>query len=61
MPEKNSIVELTVTAMSSEGSGVARLPDGMAVFIPGTAVGDTVLCRLVKMKNAWRTVGWKRC
>lgn len=56
MPEKNQIVELTVTAMSSEGSGIARLPadgadGGMAVFIPGTAVGDRILCRILRVEK----------
>ena len=56
--QKNLLTELTVTAVTGEGSGVARYIDedipapGMVVFVPGTAVGDTILCRIVKvLKN----------
>ena len=56
--QKNLLTQLTVTAVTGEGSGVARYIDedipapGVVVFIPGTAVGDTILCRIVKvLKN----------
>ncbi len=55
MPKKNDLIELTVEAMSSEGSGIAHCTEngerGMAVFIPATAVGDRVLCRIVKVEK----------
>ncbi len=52
MLSKNQVLELTVTAMSAEGSGIARTPDtGMAVFIPFTAVGDIIRCRIVKVQK----------
>ncbi len=56
MLEKNQLIELTVEAMSSEGSGIARFREtaedrGMAVFIPAAAVGDRVLCRIVKVEK----------
>lgn len=52
MLSKNQVLELTVTAMSAEGSGIARTPDtGMAVFIPFTAVGDVIRCRIVKVQK----------
>ncbi len=55
MPKKNDFMELTVEAMSSEGSGIAHCFEngekGMAVFIPATAVGDRVLCRIVKVEK----------
>ena len=51
MPEKNQIFTAVIEDISSEGSGVCRL-DGMAVFVPETAVGDRVSVRLVKvLKN----------
>lgn len=52
---KNQIVELTVTGVTGEGNGVARYVDaeipapGLVIFIPFTAVGDRLLCRIVKV------------
>lgn len=40
--------------MSAEGTGIGRYPDepgGMAVFVPFTAVGDTLRCRIVKVQK----------
>ncbi len=54
---KNQLVELTVTGVTGEGSGVARYVDadtpatGFVVFIPYTAVGDVILCRIVKVQK----------
>lgn len=55
---KNALVELTVTGVTGEGSGVARYTDadlpapGLVVFIPRTAVGDCVQCRIVKVQKS---------
>lgn len=46
--KKNQIIEVEVTALSHEGSGVAR-HDHMAVFIPRTAPGDRLRARIVKV------------
>ncbi len=55
MLTKNQLIELSIEAMSSEGCGIARHFEdgekGMAVFIPCTAVGDRVLCRIVKVEK----------
>lgn len=52
MPLKNECYPLEITAMTHEGAGVGRLPEGMAVFVPAAAVGDLALVRLVKvLKN----------
>ena len=52
---KNQLVELTVSGVTGEGSGVARYTEdgsaGMVVFIPYTAVGDRVLCRILKVQK----------
>ena len=54
---KNQLVELIVTGVTGEGNGVARYVDadipvpGMVVFIPYTAVGDRILCRIVKVQK----------
>ncbi len=45
---KNQIIPLSITALSSDGSGVGRW-DGMPVFVPFTAVGDEVDARIVKV------------
>jgi len=51
MPEKNQVSKAEITGLTSEGSGVCRI-DGMAVFVPQTAVGDVCEIRIVKvLKN----------
>lgn len=52
MPAKNDIVTLTITGMTAEGNGVGR-SDGFAVFVPRTAVGDTVEVKLVKVLRSY--------
>jgi len=53
--KKNDIITLKITDMTSEGNGVGHIfaegsPDnGMAVFVPAAAVGDVILCRIVKV------------
>ena len=51
MLTKNQIIDLTVTAMSAEGNGIGRADDGMTVFVPFTAVGDVIRCRIVKVQK----------
>ena len=49
--QKNEIVELEITDITIEGNGVGR-HDGMAVFVPETAVGDVINAKIVKvLKN----------
>lgn len=50
--EKNDAITLTITALTNEGSGVGR-HDGMAVFVPFTAVGDVISCRIVKVLKSY--------
>ncbi len=49
LPRKNQILPLAVTALSSDGSGVARTAEGFVVFVPGTAPGDVGEVRIVKV------------
>ena len=49
---KNDIVPLEITGMTNEGSGVGRF-EGMAVFVPLTAVGDVIECRIVKLQKSY--------
>ena len=51
MLTKNDLIPLTVTSLTSDGDGVARTGEGMVVFIPDSAVGDTVLARVLKVKK----------
>lgn len=50
--QKNDIVTLEVTALSNEGSGIAR-HDGMVVFVPFSAVGDVAECRILKVQKSY--------
>ena len=47
---ENDDIELRIDGFTSEGSGVGHY-DGMAVFVPGGAKGDTVLCHIIKAKK----------
>ena len=48
MLTKNQLVEAQITAMSSDGNGIAKV-DGMVIFVPYSAVGDKLLVRVVKV------------
>jgi len=49
---KNDVVELEITALTSEGSGVGRIDD-MVVFVPNTAVGDRAEVKIVKVLKSY--------
>ena len=51
MLKKNDIIKLKITSATAEGSGVGRTDEGLAVFVPLTAVGDTLLVRILKVKK----------
>ncbi len=49
--KKNQIITAEITDITNEGNGVCRF-DGMAVFVPETALGDTAEIKIVKvLKN----------
>lgn len=50
--KKNDIIKLEITALTSEGSGIGRY-DGQAVFVPFTAVGDVISCRILKVLKSY--------
>ncbi len=50
--KKNDIARLKITALTSEGSGVGK-HEGMAVFVPRTAVGDVIDARIVKVLSSY--------
>lgn len=49
---KNDILTLEITGITSEGSGVARY-NGMAVFVPFSAIGDVAECRILKVQKTY--------
>lgn len=50
--QKNDIIKLELTTLTSEGSGIGK-HDGMAVFVPKTAVGDVIEARIVKVLKSY--------
>lgn len=48
--KKNDIITLEITAMSSEGSGIGR-HEGLAVFVPLSAIGDLLRVKVLKVKS----------
>ena len=50
MLQKNDLISLTITDITNEASGVGR-HEGIAVFVPGTAVGDQLKVRIVKVEK----------
>lgn len=49
---KNDIVQIEITSITNEGNGVGRC-ENMAVFVPYTAVGDVIECKIVKFKKTY--------
>lgn len=52
MLTKNEEIILEITDITNEGNGVGRY-DGVAVFVAGTAVGDVVNCKIVKVNKSY--------
>ena len=50
--KKNDEIILDILDYTAEGSGVGRY-EGMAVFVPLTAVGDTVRVKILKVKKTY--------
>ena len=49
---KNQEIILEITDYTAEGSGVGKY-EGMAVFVPETAVGDTIKALILKVKKTY--------
>ena len=49
---KNQLVELEITGFTAEGSGVGRAEE-IAVFVPGAALGDRLLVRILKPAKSY--------
>lgn len=52
MVNKNDEFNLKITGYTSEGGGVGKY-DGQAVFVENTAVGDEILCHIIKAKKTY--------
>ena len=50
--KKNDEIILNVTDYTADGSGVGKY-EGMAVFVPSTAVGDTAKVKILKVKKTY--------
>lgn len=51
--KKNDIINLTITSATAEGSGVGKTDDGIAVFVPLSAIGDKLRVRILKVKKTY--------
>ncbi|MBP3697664.1 MAG: 23S rRNA (uracil(1939)-C(5))-methyltransferase RlmD [Clostridia bacterium] len=52
MLKKNDRIKLNIESCSSNGSGVGH-NEGMAVFVPATAVGDEITAHILKVKKTY--------
>ncbi len=50
---KNDIITLKITSASAEGSGVGKTSDGIAVFVPNSAIGDELKVKILKVKKTY--------
>ena len=53
MLKKNDLIQLKITSSTAEGSGVGRTEDGLAVFVPMSAIGDELTVRILKVKKTY--------
>ncbi|MBQ2093868.1 MAG: 23S rRNA (uracil(1939)-C(5))-methyltransferase RlmD, partial [Ruminococcus sp.] len=53
MLKKNDIIELNITSATAEGSGVGKTDEGIAVFMPLSAVGDFLRVKILKVKKTY--------
>lgn len=51
--KKNDIINLKITSATAEGSGVGKTEDGIAVFVPLSAIGDELEVRILKVKKTY--------
>lgn len=51
--KKNDLIKLSITSATAEGSGIGRTEDGIAVFVPLSAIGDELEVRILKVKKTY--------
>ena len=56
IPEKNQLLELTITDLGNEGEGIGKY-EGFTFFVKGALPGDRILARILKCK---KTYGYAR-
>lgn len=52
MVNKNDEFKLNITGYTAEGGGVGKY-DGQAIFVENVAVGDEILCHIIKAKKSY--------
>lgn len=50
--KKNDIIEIEITALSSECSGIGK-KDGMVIFVPFSAIGDKLEVKILKVNKTY--------
>jgi 23S rRNA (uracil1939-C5)-methyltransferase len=53
------LIEITITAVGSEGQGIGTLPSGKTCFASGVFPGETCLCEIVSETNKYAVVDVK--
>ncbi len=48
--KKNDLLEILIDDLTNEGNGVGHI-DGMAVFVPNSAIGDRLIIKILKVKK----------
>ncbi len=48
--QKNDMIELTITDLSVEGSGIGKF-QGMTFFVKDTVIGDVIFAKIMKLKK----------
>ena len=51
--QKNDTVTLRIEEINNLGSGVGHLPDGRVVFVRGTATGDELTAKVIKVASSY--------
>lgn len=51
--KKNDIINLKITSATAEGNGVGKTEDGIAIFVPLSAIGDELEVKILKTKKTY--------
>ncbi len=51
--KKNDIINLNITSMTAQGSGVGKTDQGIVIFVPLSAIGDKLKVRILKTKKTY--------
>ena len=53
MPNKNDIVTIEITDITLEGMGVGKTEGGYVLFVPGSAPGDIIKAKILKVLSSY--------